>query len=324
MTEFRPDDATPTARALAALELIQDRPGVSGEELGRHLGVTSRAARRYVGVLRQAGIPVESTPGKYGGYRLGRGFRVPPLMFSAEEALALVMAAVRGRGAVGGDGAVEKALDKIGRVLPAPLAGPVVALRGIDVGPDPGGPDPRTASELARAAQDGARVRLDYRTARGDEVRSMVVDPWGVNLRHDRWYLLCWSHGAGAKRVLRLDRVASVVVTGERFEPPTGLDVAGTVDEHLAEGWGTAVEVVVEAPPEVVARTLPRSLGRLEPLDGGATRVVGSTDDPTWYAWQLLRLEAPWRVVAPVELVDACRLMGELLMRAAGAEARGD
>jgi predicted DNA-binding transcriptional regulator YafY len=317
MSEFRADDATPTARALVALELIQDRPGVSGERLGERLGVTSRAARRYVGILRQAGIPVESTPGKYGGYRLGRGFRVPPLMFSTDEALALVMAAVRGRAGVGGDGAVDSALDKIVRVLPASLVSSVEALRGIGSAPVGEGPDPRLVSTLARAAQDGVRLRLAYRTARGSELREMTVDPWGVNLRHDRWYLLCWSHHVDAKRVLRLDRVESATPTGDRFDPPTDLDVVATVDEHMSEGWGIPVEVVVHAPLDDVAACLPRSLGRLEATSAGGTRVVGSTDDAGWYAWQLLRVDAPFTVVGPPALGEECRRLSRRLHDAA-------
>ncbi|MDO9454557.1 YafY family protein [Nocardioides sp.] len=321
MTEFRADDASPTARALVALELIQDRPGVSGERLGERLGVTSRAARRYVGILRQAGIPVESTPGKHGGYRVGRGFRVPPLMFSTDEALALVMAAVRGRGAVGGDGAVDAALDKIVRVLPAAVAGPAEALRGIGAAqPVLDGPDPRLASDLARAAQDGSRLRLTYRTHPDREAREMLVDPWGVHLRHDRWYLLCWSHSADAKRVLRLDRVEACVRLDERFVPPADLDVVATVDDHMSEGWGRAVVVVVDAALDDVAACLPRSLGRLESLDDRRTRIVGSTDDPGWYAWQLLRVDATFEVEQPAELAEECRRLGRRLLGAAGEE----
>ena len=81
-------DASPTARALLTLELVQDNPGITAQRLADKLGVSERAARRYVGILRKAGIPVESVRGPYGGYRLGRGVRLPPLMFDATEALA--------------------------------------------------------------------------------------------------------------------------------------------------------------------------------------------------------------------------------------------
>ena len=81
------DETTPTARALLVLEMVQNSPGIRGEQLADRLGMTDRAVRRYVGNLRDAGIPVESTRGKYGGYRIGRGVRLAPLMFTAPEAL---------------------------------------------------------------------------------------------------------------------------------------------------------------------------------------------------------------------------------------------
>ena len=91
-----PTDTSPTARALLALELIQGSPGITASRLAERLGVTDRAARRYVAILREAGIPLESDRGPYGGYRVGRGLRLPPLMFEAAEALALVMAVLDG------------------------------------------------------------------------------------------------------------------------------------------------------------------------------------------------------------------------------------
>ncbi len=83
---------SPTARALRVLELLQAQPGITAAQLAAQLDVTERAARRYVAILREADIPVESTRGPYGGYRLGRGIRLPPLVFTATEALGLVMA----------------------------------------------------------------------------------------------------------------------------------------------------------------------------------------------------------------------------------------
>ena len=116
MTEI----ASPTGRALLALEAIQQVPGITGERLATRLGVTDRAARRYVGILREAGIPVESTSGPYGGYRIGRGARMPPLTFSTAEALGLVMAVLQGwHGTVEADHPAASALGKIMRVLPA-------------------------------------------------------------------------------------------------------------------------------------------------------------------------------------------------------------
>ena len=123
-------EISPTARALRALDILQGRPGITAAELAQRLGVTERAARRYVAILREADIPVESTRGPYGGYTLGRGLRLPPLVFSATEALGLVMAALDSQHAVADpDDPVGSALGKILRVLPSNVARQAVALR---------------------------------------------------------------------------------------------------------------------------------------------------------------------------------------------------
>jgi len=116
-------DESPTARALLALELLQSHPGITADRLADKLGVSERAARRYVGILREAGVPVESVRGRYGGYRVGRGLRLPPLMFTATEALGLVMAVLDGHhDASDSTDPVGSALGKIMRALPEPVA----------------------------------------------------------------------------------------------------------------------------------------------------------------------------------------------------------
>ena len=116
---FCMSETSPTARALRALEILQNHPGCTADQLAERLGVTDRAARRYVAILREAGIPVESVRGPYGGYRLGRGLRLPPLVFSGAEALGLVMAVLDGRhAAADNDDPVGSGLGKIIRALP--------------------------------------------------------------------------------------------------------------------------------------------------------------------------------------------------------------
>jgi len=159
---------SPAARALLALELVQDSPGMTADRLGDKLGVSGRAARRYVEILREAGIPIESVRGQYGGYRLGRGVRIPPLMFSATEALALVMAVLDGHHDVGDPtDAVGSALGKIVRVLPEAVAAQVDAVRRTTApAPDRAAvrPDPGITSALVQACSNHRRVRIDYRS----------------------------------------------------------------------------------------------------------------------------------------------------------------
>ena len=117
------DVTSPTARALLVLEMVQNQPGIGAAQLAERLGLSDRAVRRHVAVLREAGIPVESTRGRYGGYRVGRGLRVPPLMFTSTEALALVMAVLEGHDAADPEDPVGSALGQ-DRPSAAGAAGP--------------------------------------------------------------------------------------------------------------------------------------------------------------------------------------------------------
>ncbi|MDQ3627770.1 MAG: WYL domain-containing protein [Actinomycetota bacterium] len=314
-------DLNPTARALLALESIQSRPGITGGDLASRLGVSDRAARRYVGILRDAGMPVESVSGPYGGYRIGRGARVPPLMFSTAEALGLVMAVLRGwHGSVESDHPAATALGKIVRVLPATAAAPAEAMRRV-VAQNPGdaaaSPDPELAAAVAQACEVHRQVRIRYRSRPGPG-REMVVDPWAVVVRHGRWYLLCWSRTADARRVLRLDRVTQVEATGDSCALPADLDPVRDVEEHLADGWTYEVEVRIDASVEVAARCAPRTLGRLNPVDAHSCVLRGSTDDPGWYAAQLAAMQLPFTIVRSEEVRGEVRALADRLAKAAG------
>jgi hypothetical protein len=160
-------------------------------------------------------------------------------------------------------------------------------------------------------------VRLGYRSAAGSEWVA-VVDPWTVVVRHGRWYLLCRSHSADACRAYRIDRVQRVEILDETFSPPTIRDPVAMLEEHLAVGWHYEVEVLIDAPFDVVAPGLSRALGRLEPVDAGTSRLVGSTDNPWWYAEQLAGMKAPYRIVRCPELKAVTRVLGERLLAASG------
>ncbi len=317
---MRPD-ASPTARALLTLELLQGSPGITADRLADKLGVSERAARRYVSILREAGIPIESARGPYGGYRLGRGLRLPPLMFSATEALGLVMAVLDGHhDASDPTDPVGSALGKIVRALPEPVAAQAeVVRRNAAPAPDRAAarPDPGTTTALVEACSHRRRVRIGYRSEAGSEW-VMDVDPWAVVVRHGRWYLLCHSVTADAVRAYRIDRVRDVVELDESVSPPADLDPVAMLERHLAVGWEYDTEVVIDAPLDIVGRCLSRAVGVLEPLDAGTTRLLGSTSDPRWYAEQLTRIPASYQIVRCPELQKAARTLGERILAAAG------
>jgi predicted DNA-binding transcriptional regulator YafY len=283
-------DPSPTARALRTIEILQGRPGATAGELAASLGVTERAARRYIGILREAGIPVESARGPYGGYRLGRGTRLPPVVFTEPEALGLVMAVLDGRPAAAGvDDLVGTALGKVIRALPESVGRQAAALREYaSAAPDRSSarPDPATTSALVAAVAARRRVLVTYRSESGREWEA-EVDPWAVVVRHGRWYLLCHSHRAQAVRTYRVDRVCAVRQTGHRFAPPDGLDPVAALEENLGAGWEYPTRVVFDAPPADVAPWIRPPMGRLEPL-GDRCVLVGSTSNPAMYAQEWL------------------------------------
>jgi predicted DNA-binding transcriptional regulator YafY len=312
-------DGSPAARALLALELVLGSPGITADRIADKLGVSERAARRYVGILREAGIPIESVRGRYGGYRVGRGLRLPPLTFTATEALGLVMAVLDGHHDAGDPtDPVGSALGKIIRALPEPVAAQAEAVRRTTApAPDRAAarPDPGTTATLVQACADRRPVRLGYRSESGAE-HDIEADPWALVVRHGRWYLLCRSHRADARRAYRIDRVRSVEVLPGTVVPPAELDPVAELEEHLAVGWEYEAEVIVQAPADQVAARLPRALGRVEPIDAGTSRLVGSTGNPWWYAEQLAVLPVPYRIVGCPELQATARSVGRRLLAA--------
>lgn len=313
-------DASPTARALRALELLQASPGITCARLADRLGVSERAARRYVGILREAGVPVESVRGPYGGYRLGRGVRLPPLVFDATEALGLVMAVLDGHHDAGDPtDPVGRALGKIMRALPEPVVAQAEAVRRTTApAPDRGAvrPEPAITTALVQACADHRRARIDYRSEAGTEW-SPEVEPWAVVVRHGRWYLLCRLTDRDSVRAYRVDRVRRVEVLDDTFGPPADLDRVAALEEHLASGWEFATEVVIEAPLDTVARWVPRTLGRLSATDPRTTLLTGSTSNPAGYAEGLALLPVRYRIVRGPELQEAARLLGRRLLDAA-------
>lgn len=313
-------EISPTARALRALDVLQARPGVTAAELAERLGVTERAARRYVAILREADIPVESTRGPYGGYTLGRGLRLPPLVFTATEALGLVMAALDSHHAVADPAdPVGSALGKILRVLPTNVARQAAAVRETArTVPERSSvrPDPEVASGLVAAVAAQQQVRIGYRTAAGN-ARTFEVDPWSVVVRYGRWYLLCHSHHADALRTFRIDRITEVERLEGTFDVPADLDPAAELEANLGKGWEHETHVVFDVPAEEVRPWVRPTLGDLRELPDGRCELVGSTSNPEAYAGEwLAHVPLPFAVVGGPELRAAVSVVVERLARA--------
>jgi predicted DNA-binding transcriptional regulator YafY len=160
-------------------------------------------------------------------------------------------------------------------------------------------------------------VEITYRPEEGTGWTSRV-EPWAVVVRQGRWYLLSRRVSSGAMRTYRLDRVRGVTMLTDEFDLPADIDPVALLEANFAVGWEFPTEVEIAASAEQLAGWLPRSIGRLEPIDADHCRLVGSTSDPVWYAEVVASIPAPFRVVSGPELRDAVRALGERLIAAAG------
>ncbi len=310
-------DASPTARALRTLDLIHQRPGIRAAELADRLGVTERAVRRYVGTLREAGIPVTGTTGPYGGYQVGRGVRLPPVVFSGPEALALVMAVLDSPGgAPAPDSMAGTGVAKLLRALPDSVGRPAGQFwQHIAAAPSTmPRPDVTITSRLVEAVAAGRCVRIAYRSAAGNEWTS-DIDPWAVVVRYGLWYLLC-RNSARERRSYRVDRVGSVDLLSTPSQVPADLDAVAVLERSLGEGWALSTRVRFQAPAERVRPWLRAPMGTLD-AEGDECVLTGTTSDPQMYAAEwLAQVPFPFLVEEGPELRAAVQVLAE---RFAGA-----
>ncbi|MFE4355702.1 MULTISPECIES: helix-turn-helix transcriptional regulator [unclassified Kitasatospora] len=315
----------PVSRVLALLELLQDRPGLTGADLAARLDVDERTVRRYVARLTELGIPVEADRGRYGGYRLRPGYRLPPLMLTPDEAASVVLGLLAGRssGLSVGEEATGTALAKIQRVLPQPLRERVAAVEqtlGLTATPATGpGPAAAALFTLAEAARRRRRVRLAYRD-REDRPSERDFDPYGLVFHSGRWYTTGLDHRSGEPRTFRLDRITRVEQGEAGFEPPEDYDPVQRVVESLAGApWRHRVEVELRTTLAEARRRLPPAVGTLTELAEGRVLLRARAQNLDGVAVLLAGLGWPFTVREPAALRAEVRALADRLA-AWGAE----
>jgi predicted DNA-binding transcriptional regulator YafY len=300
----------PTTRVLTILELLQSRGRMGGPELAARLEVDLRTVRRYIAMLQDMGIPVETTRGPGGGYRLRSGFKLPPLMFTDDEALAITFSLMRARrqGGLADVPALEGALAKIERVLPEGLRSRIQAVQSSVAfvsEPPTGQPSNERVLLFSTAVQQQRRVKVRYRSGREDTERSL--DPYGVVLHWEFWYVVGWCHLRRAVRVFRLDRVLETDLEDVHFEPPSGFNSLEYVLDSLAKapnGW--LVEVLLETALEDAKQLIPPGVAMLEEAKGGVL-LRSHVKRLEWLARLMLTWERPFTIRHPQELREALR-----------------
>ncbi|HEY3766492.1 MAG TPA: YafY family protein [Gaiellales bacterium] len=311
--------STPTGRLLELLELLQSRPAATGREISDRLGIDRRTVRRDIDALRALGIPVEGQRGVGGGYAMRPGFRLPPLMLSDDEAVAVALGVVAaGRlGLSGSADSAASALDKIHRALPDPLRRRVQSLEAtLDFTAAAAAAVPVPADSalvLADAIRRRRRVRAGYRSYSGERTRR-ELSPYGLVVHSGRWYLAAHDHGRSDMRTFRVDRMRRVTgldLPGQAA--PDGFDAVAHVSTSLARvPWPWQVEVMLDLPLDQAARRLPGTLAELVDADG-STLLRMRVSSLDWMATVLARLDCPFTIRQPDELRASVRALAARL-----------
>jgi predicted DNA-binding transcriptional regulator YafY len=324
------------ARLLRLLAMFTTRPMWNAEDLASRLEVTTRTLRRDVTRLRDLGYPIASTTGRYGGYELGAGGRMPPLLLDDDEAIA-VSVALRQLSLEADPTLGEAALSastKLRQVLPEQLRDRVDALGEVLVGvrhfgrarsgasasraPE-GGIALPTLMVLAMCCRRGDRVRFTY-TDGAERVSERRVEPHRLVSLGRRWYLVGYDLDRDDWRTYRVDRVADIAPTGHRNTPRATPDAGALVAEGVAvRVFDTKTRVRVHAPVAVVAMFVGPTVGVIEPGPAGSemcTVTIGG--EPDWTARYLAGLPVRFEVLEPVEVRDELRAHAERLLRDLG------
>ena len=303
--------ARPTAQVFTLLELLQSGGVRTMTELAERLGVEPRTVRRYVSHLVDLEVPVESVRGRYGGYRLAAGYRLPPLMLTDDEALAVLLGLVAGRraGLATATGAAgETAAAKIRRVLPSRIADRLDAvLESLSFTAEPGD-HPAPQADVLLAVADAVRhrrpVSLQYTTG-DDRRRVRTLHPFGLVNHAGRWYVTGADPELGEDRTFRLDRMADVRTLPGSFEPPAGADAAERLLTSMARApYRHEVTLRVQGTLEQIRTRLPASIAEVRSADEGWQEVEIRAESLEWLPAALAGLDLPFVIERPDELRD--------------------
>ena len=314
-----------SARLLRLLSLLQGRRDWTGAELATRLGVTTRTIRNDVDRLRGLGYPVDARPGVAGGYRLGAGGAMPPLLLDDEEAVAVAIGLrAAASGSVAGiEETSVRALAKLQQVLPSRLRRRVSAFQSHALPMPSRGPqaDLDVLTVIAGACRDHERLRFDYRAHSGATSRR-TVEPYRLVNDRRRWYLVAWDTDRDAWRTFRADRIEPRTPAGPRFTPrslPSDREIAAQVARGTGEAtWRYRARVIVHAPAEYVQGRLPIPV-EVESRGDNRCAFEPGSDDPEMLALYLGMLDADFEIVDAPQLVAALRKLTGRYQRAMDA-----
>ncbi len=315
-----------TSRVLQLLGLLQSRRVWTGRELAERLGVTGRSVRRDIDRLRELGYPVHASPGQGGGYQLGAGAALPPLLLDGDEAVAVaVCLGLAAGGSVAGIGeSALRALSKLDQVMPARLRSQVSTVHEATVtlsSRSEAAVEPKVLMTLARACRDREHVSLRY-TALHGAVTQRRVEPYQLVTTGRRWYLLAYDRDRADWRSLRLDRMADLSALGTTFVAREAPDAAAFVGRAISSSpYRYVARVRYRCPHDVVAQHFSPSSATIEPEGPESCLVTTGGDEPERMVLWLASVGRDFEILEPPEVIAAAQRMGQ---RLAGAASAGD
>jgi predicted DNA-binding transcriptional regulator YafY len=316
-----------SARLLRLLSVLQTRRDWTGAELATRLGVTTRTIRNDVERLRGLGYPVEARPGVAGGYRLGSGGALPPLLLDDDEAVAIAIGLrTAASGSIAGiEETSLRALAKLQHVLPSRLRHRVTAFQSYALPVPSRGPrvDLDVLTAIAAACRDQEGLRFDYQAHSGATSRRSV-EPYRLLNDRRRWYLVAWDVDRDAWRTFRVDRIDLRTPNGPRYTPrplPPDDEIAAQLARGVGEAtWRYRARVIVHAPAAHVRARLPIPVD-VEPLGDDRCAFEPGSDHPQMLALYLGLLDADFEIVDSPELTAAVGQLADRFHRAAGSAA---
>lgn len=300
--------SNPTTRVLALLELLQTHGLMRGAELAARLEVDPRTLRRYIQTLEDLGIPVTAERGRDGGYRLIHGFKLPPMMFTNDEAVALSLGLLASRNLGLSDAAPagEGALSKLQRVMPDNLRRRVQAIGEtvtLGIARSTSSGDPEILATLGASAQNRQRVRIQYQAPNQNKTERSI-DPYGLAYLNGGWYAVGYCHLRKDLRSFRLDRILSADLMPQSFGRPEHFDPLSFLRTAIATmPRAFSVTVLLHADLATAKEEILASLGILEPTSDG-TLLHAQVEDLHWMARELARLSVSFEIRHPTELND--------------------
>jgi predicted DNA-binding transcriptional regulator YafY len=312
-----------TQRVLTLLSLLQSRPVWTGPELAERLGVTTRSIRRDVERLRDLGYPVNAAQGVGGGYQLGAGRALPPLLLEDEEAVAVAVSLrlAAGGTVAGASEAALRTLTKLDQVMPPRLRSEVRAIQDATATLVGAATeiDGEALLTLAKACRDLVRVKFGY-DARDQTASERTVEPVRLVATGRRWYLMAWDVDREDWRTFRLDRMRKVKASTWRFKFREHPDPVTYIQRSVSSsGYRVQAEIRIAAPADEVRKRVSPTSGTVTPIDDTSCRLEAGADQLDPLAFHLAWLGFDFEVIEPPELKDALRRLGQRMVAAADA-----